>query len=74
MIRLEPVIREDGIPHFVLTSDEPMRMDVSGISVRDGLIAFVYTGLEVDMDQEPLGAYLADESTGPEENTSWEHR
>jgi len=37
--------------HFVITSDEPVRIEVVG--VENGVIAFGYKGTEVDLEQEP---------------------
>ena len=68
MIRLEVV--DNDRQHFVIFADEPMRVEVS--VDKDGLVlADVYQGVEIDMEQEPLGCYDGNNNTGDTPNTSW---
>jgi hypothetical protein len=54
MIKME-VINEDR-QQFLVAANEPMRVEV--LVTEDGkVIAHVYTGAEVDMDQKPIGAF-----------------
>jgi hypothetical protein len=55
--------------HFLISADEPMRVEV--MVGRDGsVVATVYKGHKIDMEQEPLGSY--DSNVGP--NDDWQVR
>lgn len=62
MIRLQVI--DDEQQHFLLTADEPMRVEV--LPVNGKIIAHIYTGTEVDMEQSPVGAY-----DGTVDNEDW---
>lgn len=70
MIRLEVIDNDEQ--NFILFADEPMRVEVS-VSKSGEVLADVYQGVDVDMEQEPLGCYdgniNGDEHGG---NGSWD--
>ena len=53
MIRMEPINNNEQ--HFLVTADEPCRIEVSVVDGR--VIMFAYRGVEVDQDQEPATHY-----------------
>ena len=65
MIKLDVIDNRDQ--HFLVSSDGPVRIEVSVIAGR--VVADVYEGHHIETEQEPLGCY--DGNIGPE-NQSWE--
>lgn len=53
MIKLQVIYEEEQ--HFVLSGDEPMRVEVSVFHGK--IVAHVYRGVKVDGRQEPVGMY-----------------
>jgi hypothetical protein len=63
MIKLEVI--DDEAQHFLLSADEPVRVEV--LPVKGRIVAHVYPGDAVDVEQEPIGAY-----DGTIDNYTWE--
>jgi len=69
---IKGTITEHG--NFAVSGDEPFRLEISHnqdrLSDRHGVIVFVYTGTEIDPEQEPIGCF---DSVGmsADENKSW---
>lgn len=65
---------KDGTPTgFLLSADEPVRVEVHGDSKAIlGIIAHVYTGEEIEIHQEPIGCFNG--SLEPHEMTNWQTR
>lgn len=64
---------KDGTPTgFLLSSDEPVRIEVNGWdpSKTPEIIAHVYKGEKIEIDQDPIGCF--DGSLEPHEMTNWE--
>lgn len=71
MIKLEVINNQEQ--HFLITSDEPCRIEVSLIEGKY-ILADCYAGIQVDMEQEPIGCYdgtLPDYQT--QENVTWDY-
>lgn len=53
--------------HFLIWADEPVRIEISRIPMTDGfddtIIAHVYKGLAIDLEQGPLLVYDGNEDT-----------
>jgi hypothetical protein len=71
MIRLEVIPpTRDCREHFVVSGDEPFRVEYSAFPQRGGvhIMAYVYRGYKPDAEQEPIGCF----DGTLKENKSWQ--
>lgn len=72
MIRMD--IINFGRQHYILTADEPYRLE-SMTTAEGKAIVHVYTGVEIDMEQDPLACIdftlPAPDSGHPQAHSQW---
>ncbi len=64
MIKFDLIEESDYPDHFIVSADEPIRIEVAN-NTDGNVIAHVYRDTTIDTDQEPVGAYdstIANES------------
>jgi hypothetical protein len=71
MIKLKVIKDEIKYQHILISTTQPMRVEISNVNGR--MLAHVYRGNKINMNQEPCGCYDANILGKPiyDENEDW---